>query len=120
LGCWCSGSPRHANRPLAAGTEPVPPLNVAGLAGYFQPGLAQAVRWRGAGTTELSLPGVAFQYGDAAAITRIEVALFRSDADARHNLKLWAHELTHVEQYRRWGVDGFVAPLRRRQRRGRA
>ena len=65
--------------------------------------------WRGAGTTELSLPGLAFQYGDAAAITLIDVVLFRSDADARHDLKLWAHELTHVEQYRRWGVDGFVA-----------
>jgi hypothetical protein len=35
--------------------------------------------------------------------------LFRSDADARHDRKLWAHELTYVEQHRRWGVDGFVA-----------
>ena len=34
---------------------------------------------------------------------------FRSDADARHDLKLWAHELTHVEQYRRWGLAGFAA-----------
>ena len=106
LARWITASRQQA---LAAGTEPVPPLIAEGLAGYFSPGLGQAVRWRGAGTTELSLPGLAFQYGDAAAITLIDVVLFRSDADARHDLKLWAHELTHVEQYRRWGVDGFVA-----------
>ena len=46
--------------------------------------------------------------GDAAAITLIDVVLFRSDWDGRHDLKLWAHEMTHVEQYRRWGVDGFA------------
>jgi hypothetical protein len=106
LAQWITASRQQA---LAAGTEPVPPRIVQGLAGYFQPGLEQAVRWRGTGTTELSLPGLAFQYGDAAAITLIDVVLFRSDADARHDLKLWAHELTHVEQYRRWGVDGFAA-----------
>ena len=106
LARWITASRQQA---LAAGTEPVPPLIAEGLAGYFSPGLGQAVRWRGAGTTELSLAGLAFQYGDAAAITLIDVVLFRSDADARHDLKLWAHELTHVEQYRRWGVDGFVA-----------
>jgi hypothetical protein len=106
LAQWISVSRQQA---LAAGTEPIPPRIVEGLAGYFQPGLAQAVRWRGADTAALSLPGLAFQYGDAAAITLIDVVLFRSDADARHDLKLWAHELTHVEQYRRWGVDGFVA-----------
>jgi len=105
LAQWITASRQQA---LAAGTEPVPPLIVRGLTGYFQPGLEHAVRWRGAGTTELSLPGLAFQYGDAAAITLIDVVLFRSDADARHDLKLWAHELTHVEQYRRWGVDGFA------------
>jgi hypothetical protein len=60
--------------------------------------LGQAVRWRGAGTTELSLPGLAFRYGGAAAITLIDVVLFRGDADARYDLKLWAHELTHVQQ----------------------
>jgi len=106
LAQWITASRQQA---LAAGTEPVPPLIVQGVAGWFQPGLEQSVRWRTTGTTELSLPGLAFHYGDAAAITLIDVVLFRSDADTRHDLKLWALELTHVEQYRRWGVDGFAA-----------
>jgi Domain of unknown function (DUF4157) len=100
---WITASRQQA---LAAGTEPVPPLIVQGMAGYFQPGLEQAVRWRSTGTTEFSLPGLAFQYGDAAAITLIDVVLFRSDSDGRHDLKLWAHEMTHVEQYRAGASTG--------------
>jgi hypothetical protein len=48
---WITASRQQA---LAAGTEPIPPLIVQGLAGYFQPGLEQAVRWRRTGTAEFS------------------------------------------------------------------
>jgi len=68
----------------------------------------QAVRWS-VGGNQLSLPGLALQYGDATAITLIDVVLFRREADAEEDAKLWAHELTHVGQYRRWGVEGFAA-----------
>jgi hypothetical protein len=94
---------------LAAGTRPVPQQIVQGLSGYFPPELLRQVRYRSGGSTEMSLPGLAFQYGDAAAITMIDVVVFQSEADAQSDLKLWAHELTHVMQYRRWGVDGFAA-----------
>jgi hypothetical protein len=94
---------------LAAGTRPVPRQIVEGLSGYFPSGLLREVRYRSGGNTEMSLPGLAFQYGDAAAITMIDVVVFQSEADAQSDLKLWAHELTHVMQYRRWGVDGFAA-----------
>jgi hypothetical protein len=94
---------------LAAGTRPVPRQVVEGLSGYFPPELLREVRYRSGGNTEMSLPGLAFQYGDAAAITMIDVVVFQSEADAQSDLKLWAHELTHVMQYRRWGVDGFAA-----------
>jgi len=67
----------------------------------------QAVRWS-VGGNQLSLPGLALQYGDATAITLIDVVLFRREADAEEDAKLWAHELTHVGQYRRWGVGGFT------------
>jgi hypothetical protein len=94
---------------LSAGTRPVPPQIAQGLAGYFPPELLREVRYRSGGSTEISLPGLMFQYGDAAAITLIDVVMFRSEADAQTDTKLWAHELTHVMQYRRWGVDGFAA-----------
>jgi hypothetical protein len=94
---------------LSSGTRPVPPQIVQSLAGYFPPELLNQVRYRSGGSTEMSLPGLMFQYGDAAAITLVDVVMFRSEADAQTDTKLWAHELTHVMQYRRWGVDGFAS-----------
>jgi len=43
----------------------------------------------------------------ATAVTLIDVILFRDEQQAADPL-LWAHELTHVEQYERLGVDTFV------------
>ncbi len=93
---------------LAAGTGPIPERIVQALTGYFPADLLRSVRCGGGGAS-LSLPGLAFQYGDALAITLIDVVLFRRDDDVRWNEKIWAHELTHVMQYRRWGVEGFAA-----------
>ena len=42
------------------------------------------------------------------AITLGDVILFKSERLAETDLKVWAHELTHVMQYERWGVDGFA------------
>jgi hypothetical protein len=36
------------------------------------------------------------------------VILFQDDHAAQTDAKLWAHELTHVMQYERWGADGFA------------
>jgi hypothetical protein len=93
---------------IAAGTGPVPARIVRALNGYFAPDLIALVRWS-TGSTALSLPTLTLQYGDVLAITLIDVVLFRSADDAQWNEKLWAHELTHVMQYRRWGLDGFAA-----------
>ena len=51
---------------------------------------------------------LAFSYGDAKAITLGDVILFKNEQLAESNLKLWAHELTHVMQYQRWGIPGFA------------
>jgi hypothetical protein len=91
---------------LAAGTMPVPLSIVQQLAGWFPADVLSGVRWSN-GTGQLS--GLALQYGDVEAITLIDVILFRRTADAEHNTRLWVHELTHVVQYRRWGVEAFAA-----------
>jgi Domain of unknown function (DUF4157) len=93
---------------LTAGTEAMPQRIAGAFAGYFPPELCRSVRWRVGGGV-WSLPGVALQYGDALAITLIDVVLFQRAEDAQWNEKLWAHELTHVMQYRRRGIDGFAA-----------
>jgi len=103
---WITESRRET---MTAGTQPVPRQIVAGLIGYFPPDLLREVRFRTGAITDLAMPALAFQYGDVAAITLGDVVVFNHETDAQTDLKLWAHELTHVMQYRRWGVDGFAA-----------
>jgi hypothetical protein len=47
--------------------------------------------------------------GHAVAVTLGGVIVFASPDDASSdNLELWEHELTHVEQYQRMGIDAFA------------
>ncbi len=93
---------------IADGVRPVPPAVYRGLLGYFPPALLQRCRFATGSSRPLTLPALAFTYGDATAITLGEVVLFKSDRVAETDLKVWAHELTHVMQYQRWGIDGFA------------
>jgi hypothetical protein len=93
---------------IADGVKPVPALIYRSLLGYFPPLVLQRARYATGRTEGLSLPALAFTYGDATAMTLGEVILFRDDHAAQTDVKLWAHELTHVMQYQRWGMDGFA------------
>lgn len=42
-----------------------------------------------------------------AAVTLVDVIVFRNAIDAQSNYKLWAHELKHVRQYMDWGTLDF-------------
>lgn len=96
-------------RAIADGVRPVPAAVQRGLAGYFPDDLLRRVR-HGTGRAEaIALPFLAFTYGHSAAMTLGDVILFRDGARAGYDLKLWAHELTHVLQYQRWGIEGFAA-----------
>jgi hypothetical protein len=77
---------------------------------FFSPTLLQKVRysteWQEA-TSEGALYSVLLATG-AEAVTLGEVIIFR-DAQHAADPLLWAHELTHVEQYTRLGVATFAA-----------
>jgi hypothetical protein len=94
---------------IADGVRPIPPGVYRSLLGYFPDALLRRARYAVGGAHRLSLPTVAFSYGDALAMTLGEVILFKTDQMAEADLKVWAHELTHVMQYQRWGVDGFAS-----------
>jgi hypothetical protein len=47
------------------------------------------------------------QSGFAAAVTLIDVIVFRGPTEAG-DPSIWAHELTHVDQYAQWGVHSFA------------
>jgi len=94
---------------LQQGAQPIPPQILPSLLGFFPASLLSGVRYAIGSEAGYGLPALAFAYGDAAAMTLGNVVVFRNDHDAQTDLKLWAHELTHVQQYERWGIQGFAA-----------
>ncbi len=93
---------------IADGVRPIPPAVYRSLLGYFPAALLQRCRFAVGKSRALTLPGLAFSYGDATAITLGDVVLFKNERVADTGLKVWAHELTHVMQYQRWGTEGFA------------
>lgn len=93
---------------IAGGVRPVPAVASSALLGYFPSALLQRARFATGRATVLELPALAFAYGSAAAVTLGGVVLFKTERLAQSDLKLWAHELTYVMQYERWGVQGFA------------
>jgi hypothetical protein len=93
---------------IADGVRPIPPSVYRSLLGYFPAALLRKCRFATGNSRALTLPALAFSYGDATAITLGDVVLFKNELVAETSLKVWAHELTHVIQYQRWGIEGFA------------
>lgn len=91
---------------FARGVEPIPASFAEEFAGYLPEQTLRTVRWRVDGETGL-LGRVLFQPGSVRAVTLDNVILF-ANAEEAGNIKLWAHELRHVVQYREWGIDEFA------------
>lgn len=89
------------------GVAPIPAGVRAQLAGHFPAALLDKVRYRVSSSSEFALPAQAFRT-NAVAITLGEVILFRPGERGEADARIWAHELTHVQQYDRWGVRGFA------------
>ncbi|HEX3989806.1 MAG TPA: DUF4157 domain-containing protein [Acetobacteraceae bacterium] len=93
---------------IANGVRPMPPRVHSALLGYFPDAMLRKVRFASGHADTITIPGLAMTYGHIDAVTLVDVILFRDDDAARNDAKLWAHELTHVMQYERWGVEGFA------------
>lgn len=95
------------NRAVANGVRPVPQRVVKALSPYFSPGVLAQARWRPP-MPQPSMTGLLVRwYFHEGAVTLQDVVLF-SDEGLAQDPSFWAHELAHVEQYRRYGVDGFA------------
>ena len=93
---------------IADGVRPIPPGVYRSLLGYFPAALLRRARFAVGGTGKLRVPTLTFSYGDGPAMTLGDVILFKTEQMAEADLKLWAHELTHMMQYQRWGIEGFA------------
>src|ERR1700730_10164711 len=93
---------------INSGVRPIPSQIASQLSGFFSDDVINGVRYRSGWGNELALPASAFRFGDAEAITLVDVVMFRNESDAQNDVKTWAHELTHVLQYRQWNVLDFA------------
>ena len=93
---------------IAGGVKPVPSQIYRALLGYFPDTILRKTRYASGNADAITIPGLAMSYGHADAVTLGDVILFRDARAAHTDAKLWAHELTHVMQYERWGIEGFA------------
>lgn len=91
-----------------AGTNSIPRHIRSQLVGYFDARFLDSIRYRVGQGHELSLQANSFRFGDAAAIALGDTIIFRDGYDSQNNSILWAHELAHIDQYRRWGLLNFA------------
>lgn len=90
---------------IARGVEPMPSEFLEAFGGYLPNDVLTSVRWRVEPDSVVFGANV-FSSG-MRAVALDNVILFVSAEEAA-NVKLWAHELYHVLQYRQWGTDGFI------------
>lgn len=113
---WLQQSRNNAN----GGAQPIPPQIRADLNGFIEPQIMDLVRYQVGDTGFVNLANLTFEYGDkiggsdVAAITLIDTIVFKNTIDAQTNAALWAHELTHIRQFRDWGLRDFALSYIRR------
>ncbi len=89
------------------GTRPIPAERAEQLTPHYGHQLVSEVRWTVRGQ-RLELGSLLTAWVlEEGAVTLQRVVVFDNE-DLADNLWMWAHELAHVEQYRRLGVDGFA------------
>ncbi len=95
------------DRARSAGTHPVPPAIADALKPHFPSIAFEEIRWQAAsGRPDLGT-ALTRWYMREGAVVLDDVIVFTS-ARTTADLRLWAHELTHVMQYQELGVDGFA------------
>lgn len=88
------------------GSMPIPPMIRQQLAGYVSDDVLNRARYKIGDNGFFNLARLIEQGGGARAVTLIDVIIFIGPSEA-NDPALWAHELTHVEQYRDWGAHSF-------------
>lgn len=78
------------------------------LSPYFPPVILNSALYTTRSQAGTSLPTILEGSGQIGAITLDNIIVFTSD-DQANDYGVWAHELTHVGQYRNLGIDGFAA-----------
>ncbi len=92
----------------AAGTRPIPPHIRQALLTWYPAELLDSVEYRTGIIEDATLQSLSIRFGEATAVTTIDTITFANAWDAENDIALWAHEVKHVEQFRRWGLMEFA------------
>lgn len=103
LAGWLAASARDAE---AQGVAPMPDHVREALSGFVDDGALDRVRYRIGGGAR-SVQGYAFLHPQTRAVALDGVIVFR-DAENAAKPRYWVHEIAHLEQIRRWGLEGFA------------
>lgn len=107
-GLALAASVRQAEGQASFGAGPIPPSVYQQLLSFFDPTFLQSVRCNTFDRSRITLDSaVLLLNNDVVAITLNNVVVFRNEQDALSAVT-WAHELTHVQQYRYMGIDTFA------------
>jgi hypothetical protein len=97
-----------ASEAIREGAQPIPRALHERLAPHYGRDVLATIRWTTRGQ-RLELGSLLTAWVlEEGAVTLDRVIVFDNE-ELAENLWLWAHELAHVEQYRRLGVEGFAA-----------
>lgn len=93
--------------------QPLPKDVIEGLEGIFSPEILSKTRWT-RGKVEITLPsfignGRKFMGDHSYAVVVEDVIVFNTTPPSfNENPWWWTHEITHVEQFAKWGVEVFA------------
>ncbi len=98
----------NASRDTAInGAMPVPYNIRQQLTGYASENSMNRARYKIGDNGFFNLANVIEKGGFASAVTLNDVIVFRGPSEAS-NPSIWAHELTHIDQFSDWGVHDFA------------
>ncbi len=99
---------RQAEGQASFGAQPIPPSVYQKLQPFFPSDFLQSVHYNTFDRARITLDSAVMMFNnDVLAITLNDVVVFRNENDAQNPIT-WAHELTHVQQYRYMGIDTFA------------
>jgi hypothetical protein len=104
LAAWLTQSRNNAIN----GAQPIPFQIRQLLAGQVEEDLLNRARFKIGDPGVFNLANLSISYGNASAVTLVDVIVFKNGNDAYNNPALWVHELTHIKQFRDWGTTDFA------------
>lgn len=102
---WLAASAETARR---GGISPVPPEIRTALAGFVDDATLDRLRHRIGGGGVTSIQALAFLHPHVRAVTLDDAVIVFRDAENAAKPRYWVHEIAHVEQIRRSGLEGFA------------